>query len=302
VTESSIQKASPPAVLCALAAGAAFICVIAPSAVEHADSGFIVGTVFGLFLGFNAVPIIWSVVGPGGLLLRVSICFLVVFIFFFNFVVGFIIVEGGAGSFEDYLQLFGMLPLIFLAVQVPFAVMRMVTGWRIWSARLGRVEERHPGRQFGIAQLLLVTTFVAFALAMARWSLYDEGVLPWAAMLLQLGILLVWISLVGLPCLWTVFRVRKLSNSALINTVHAGLSTLAFIVVGQILSRGSAGPDIITFAIGLHGSIFTVLWTGLATIRWLGYSLGPRQEPTNRFDRNGVGPASDGESAQDVSM
>lgn len=301
MTESSVQKASPQAVLCALAAGAAFICVIAPAVLDGANSGFVVGAVFGLFFGFNAVPVIWSVIGPGGLLPRVSLCFLVVFIFFFNFVVGFTIVEGSVGSFEDYLPLFGMLPIIFLAVQIPFAVMRMVTGWRIWMVASGGDEERQPGRQFGIAQLLSVTTLVAFALAMARWSLHDEGVLPWAAMLLQLGILVIWISAVGIPCLWTVFRVRQLAISALITMLHAGLLTLAFVVIGLILIRGPGGADLITFAIGLHGSIFTVLWSGLAIIRWLGYSLGPRQEPSNRFNRNGVGPAPEGDCAQDVS-
>lgn len=287
MTESSVQKASPQAVLCALAAGAAFICVIAPAALEHAESGFIFGVVFGLFGGFNAVPIIWSVLGPGSLALRVSRCFLLVVGFLFNFVVGLVIAAGGPGSMLEYIVLFGVLPLMFLAAQVPFALMRMATGWRIWMARFDGDEQRPRGRQFGIAHLLLVTTFIAIALALARWSLYEvRGFIPWAAMLVELGILLLWISLVGIPCLWTVFRVSQLWISALISAVHAGLLTLAFVVVGLVLSRGSGGADIITFAIGLHGATFVVLWSGLATIRWLGYSLGPHQKRSNRFHRN----------------
>jgi len=298
VSESTVQKASPQAVLCALAAGAALVCVIAPATLESADSGFVYGIVFGTFVGFNVVPTIWSVFGPGSLPLRVSICFSVVFIFFFNFVVGIIIVESSPGSFKDYLQVFGVLPLLFLAAQTPFALMRMVTGWRFRMTPSGRDEQTHRGRQFGIAQLLLVTTFIAFALAMARWSLYEkDSVLPWAAMLVQFGILLFWIAAIGLPCVWTVFRVHHLSISASITAVHAGLLTLAFIVVGLILIRGGGAAEIIPFAIGLHGSTFAVLWSGLALIRYLGYSLGPRQNRSNRFHRNGSAPIEGGEHA-----
>jgi len=128
VTDSAGQQTSPQPVLCALAAGAAFVCVIAPSAISIAPSGFCFGAVFGVFIGFNAVPMIWAALGPGRFAARVSLCFLVVFIFFFNFVAGFILTGNGPGSFDEFFQLFGVLPLLFLAVQVPFALMRMLTG------------------------------------------------------------------------------------------------------------------------------------------------------------------------------
>lgn len=268
------QQTPPQAVLCALAAGAAFVCVIAPSAIDSGLPEFSVGGVFGVFIGFNAVPMVWSALGPGRLPVRVSLSFLVVLIFFFNFVVGFILAEGGPGSFKEFLQPFGMLPLIFLAFQMPFALMRMVTGWRIERAS-DDDEQGHQRRQFGIAQLLVVTTFIAFALAMARWSLSQElGAIPWVVILMQMGIMLIWVSAVGPLCLWSVFRVRLLSVSAVITALHAGLLTLVVIVIVQILNRGATGMDFIPFTICLHAATFAVLWSGLAIMRWLGYSLG----------------------------
>jgi len=265
--------------------------VIAPSAIVNDDSGVAPGIVFGAFVGLNVVPMIWAVLGPGRLLVRVSLAFFVVLVFFFNFVVGFVVAEGGPSSFREFLQPFGVLPLIFLAVQIPFALMRMVTGWRIARTSLDHDEQGHRGRQYGIAQLLTVTTFIAFALATARWSLSQErGGIPWVAMLTQLGIMLVWVSVVGPPCVWVVFRVRTLSVSAAITGLYAGLMIVVVIAIVQILSRGYAGAEIIPFVLCLHAATFTVLWSGLAMLRRLGYSLGPRQVRNDRFHPKGKAP------------
>lgn len=281
------QDTSPRAVFLAFFVAGAFAYVIAPSLVTP-SSDVIQGVVFGAFFAGNALPMIWAAMGPGRLLARVSLCFLIVFVFVFSLVVGFVIAEGGPSSFKEFFQPFGVLPLIFLVFQIPFALMRMVTGWRIARTSSGQDERRHQGRQFGIAQLLVVTTFIAFALAMTRWSLSEEfGVIPWISMLMQLGIMLIWVSAVGPLCVWSAFRVRLLSVSAAIAAFHAGLLTLAIVVIVQILSSGSVGSEIIPFVACLHAATFVVLWSGLAMMRCLGYSLGPRQKWNDRSHRKG---------------
>ena len=292
MTDSAGRQASPQAVLSALAAGAACVCVIAPSLLRSVPSGFTVGIVFGAFVGFNAIPVIWAALGPGRLAARVSLAFLVTLAFFLNLLIGFGIADGGPGSFKEFLQLIGVLPVIFLVVQSPFALMRMLTGWRLARGSLDFDEQGHGGRQFGIAELLTVTTFIAFALAMARWSFSRESAsLPWAAMLMQLGIMLVWVSVVGPPCVWVVFRVQTLPVSAAITALHAGLMILLVLAIVLILSGGQADADSFLFVGFLHAATFTVLWSGLATLRRLGYSLGPRQMRNDRFHPKREAPA-----------
>ena len=152
-------------------------------------------------------------------------------------------------------------------------------------------EQGYRGRQFGISQLLTVTTFIAFSLAMARWSFSQESSgLPWAAMLIQLGIILIWVSVVGPPCVWVVFRVQTLPVSAVITALHAVLMILLVLTIVLILSGGQAYPDSFLFVGFLHIATFTVLWSGLATMRRLGYSLGPRQMLNDRFHPKGEAP------------
>ena len=140
-------------------------------------------------------------------------------------------------------------------------------------------------RREGIAQLLVVTTLIAFALAAPRWALSDRhGDMPWLMLLLQLGIALLWISGVGPLCVWSVLRVRVLAISAAITAFHAVLLTAAVILIVYILSQGNPGSGFIPFTICFHAAAFAVLWSGLAIMRWLGYRLGSGQVRSDRPD------------------
>jgi len=230
--------------------------LIAPWVIEVVTPGVIGGRrepellmlFFGAFCGQVGVLGIWAVLGPGRWLVRWPISLLVMTFFWGVLLLGIAMANLHGPSIYALFAATLTLSLLFLAVQLPLWVLRLVTGWCLVVG--GGQDAASPARrrQFGVQHMLGATTVVAVAMGLAGLGLSVGGgrntsadTSSWLALLLVCLFVSVWSTFSTLPCLWAALVVRNRVAGAVAIAIYAVLMSL--LVVGLFSALGGYLPS-----------------------------------------------------------
>ena len=272
-----------------LIVGFALVDLLTPEMLKESRSPELPALLAGAIVAQPALLAIWAVMGPQRLLVRWLRSLLAAAFFWCVFLLGMTmaavtprdVVEMAKGTF--------MLPLAFLAVQLPLWVLKMVTGWRIIAGGTKDSSPPSASRQFQLQHILGATAAVAAAMGLASAGLpYFSGPNGNADPSMWLWLMLICLicgacsALSTLPCLWAAFVARNKAASTKIIAVYAlVMSVLVVAVVSAIAGSTPPGKVMAAFIL-FHGSLAFVLLGSLHIARSYGYVLlrPGRMQPT----------------------
>ena len=250
--------------------------------VVEASRGDEIGTVLaGAVAGQLGMLAIWAVLGPQRFLVRFLGSFTVTTLLWCGLLAGMVMTGRGPPSFREGAEVTLMLPMVFLAAQFPLWVLKMATGWRIVVEYTVDDPLAMQSRQFGLQEMLGVTTIVAVALGLARLGLPgldnrggNVDLSQWSALLFVCLMCSVWSAFSTLPCVWAAFVARSKAAGAVFIAVYAVLMSVLPVVVLCAIARspGFLG-EAWKYSLLLHGSLALVLLGSLHVARAFGYTL-----------------------------
>jgi len=288
-----------------LVAGFAMIDLMTPTALRGSLGGVLVGAVIlGVIAGQGGFLAFWAVLGPHRPLVRFSVALATAGALHLVLAIGMglHVVWNGTWNWgwewqmiRDFLAGLLVLPLLALAPLGPVWIRKWLMGCRMiprleMDPAAGQAaepsgDEEDPyalssARQFTLAQILAVTTFVAVALGLAgsfvqinmAHNQADEAWQIWFGLFIGFFFLVLASALVVLPCMWAALIVRSRVVSAVIFAAHTGILSLALIVTGIFLSV-PLNAEVLVALILFTGSMTCTLFISLQTIRHCGYEL-----------------------------
>ena len=236
------------------------------------------GLMWGLPFAELGLLAIWASLGPRKALVQLPATMLVLFGLYAAFLLGLLRMEGWSQPVRDMGRGVLFLPLLFLAVQSPLWVFRILGGHRI-ALRTDREQPSPIGsRQVGLRHLLAATAVVAVALSLARVGIPKptraaSGPDPAFALLAACLLCGAWSALSILPCVWAAYVAR---GRGLATVAIAAYMTGMTIVVWGILQVASSTIPPSEFAVFLfvfHGTLAAVTLGTLHLLRACGYVL-----------------------------
>jgi len=275
VSESVAEQEAVKARLFGFFMIAAAACVVGPGlAVRFGAEEFVI-FVAGAFVGLNGLPVIWAALRTERLGLRFVVTFVIVGVFLFNLLLGLTASNGWPPSVPHLWRPFFLLPLIFLITQSPLWIMRAAFGWRIIRTDVEPSEPSGRSRQFGIRELLIVTAVIALAFAMARWALTDDrtGRIEWWGFLWPLLATFFWSLLVAPPTVWFTFKTTHLLAVGVKVSLYTAFVIVLVSGIAMIAAGGRVAGELVLAIALFHIGVLLVLWSGLALLRHLGFSL-----------------------------
>lgn len=218
---------------------------------------FIVGVVLSQFglLG------IWASLGSRPWYVRQSVAIVGVFLSY-----GAIAAGGRAGAIQDFFREAPSLPLIFLCLQAPLWLLRLVRGWKIISIGSPGGNSIRDARRFSLRQMFAATTVIAIAIALARVDHKVEQGVSIMAGAVVIGLMLV------APCASSALGSRTLTAGTFWIIAYAAGGAMA---LALLLACIAGAPDrtaivsLETFSLAAVGSIHGLLAAG----RRAGYIL-----------------------------
>jgi len=218
-----------------------------------ADAEFLVGPFAGLVIGEFAVPVVWGVLGPQRLVTRLAVSLGIVAWLLGTFFLGVLTAEMPPPGPREVAVGVLMLPMLFLAAQLPVWILRAVMGCRLVVGVEGQAQAPKDARQFRVADLLLTTAVVALCLGLAQWGIRLTGIPMDAgrdAMILgtlaaRCGVIAFCSAVVLLPGIWAVLIVGNKALGALVYVGLAVAAWLVIVVIGTIVSRGYVPPEVV---------------------------------------------------------
>jgi len=273
------QRGNPGAIVL-LVGVCALVDFLTPSVFEASRSPEAPMVFTGALAGQFGLLAVWAVLGPQRLSVRWPLSLLVAVLLCCALLLGVTMIDGAGGELGETAMGMLTLPMIFLAVQVPLWILRIVTGWCIVAG--GREDCSPPSepRQFQLQHMLGATTAVAVALGLASVGLrYFENPTRRTDPSMWLGLMFaclmcgVWSAFSTLPCFWAAFVARNKMASAAMIAVYAVLMSLLVLAVMSAI-YGSAPPgEVVGGFILFHGSLAFVLLGSLHLARLCGYVL-----------------------------
>ena len=164
-----------------------------------------------------------------------------------------------------------LVPLGFLAVQLPLWIGRWLRGWRLVEASAAIAADQRESRRFSMSDLLLMPAVVAIPLALARLGAESaEGVagsLVFAACLSPIS------SFATLPCLLSAFRSRTAGSGFVAIAGYAFGLGLAFDTIAVAMAGAPADLSALLAAPLWLLSLLAAIHGSLALVRHAGYVL-----------------------------
>jgi len=236
------------------------------------------GLMWGLPFAELGLLAIWASLGPRKALIQLPTTMLLMLGLYAAFLLGLLWMDGWSQPVRDIGRAVLFLPLLFLAVQSPLWVFRILGGHRI-ALRTDR-EQPSPieSRQVGLRHLLAATALVAVALSLARTGIPKptraaNGPDPAFALLVACLLCAAWSALSVLPCVWAAYvaRGRGLATVA----IAAYMTGMSLIVWGILQVASSTGPpsEFAVFLFVFHGTLAAVTLGTLHLLRACGYVL-----------------------------
>ena len=251
-----------------------------PSVFEGNISPAVAALFAGAILGQFGLLAVWAVLGPQPLFVRWPISLLVAALLCCALLLGVTMVNGSGEGLGEAARGMLIFPLIFLAVQLPLWVLRIVTGWCLVARGTEDCSPPGESRQFRLQHMLGATTAVALALGLAsvglRYSDIPSGRTDpsvWLGLMFACLMFGVWSAFSTLPCFWAAFVARhKMAGAAMIAVYAVLMSLLVLAVMSAIVGSAPPGEFVGAFIL-FHGSLAFVLLGGLHLARLCGYVL-----------------------------
>ena len=234
----------------------------------------------GAVAGQLGVLAIWAVLGPGRWLVRWPISILVTMGFWCVLLVGIALADLHGPDIDEIFAATLMLPLVFLAVQLPLWVLRLVTGWCLVVG--GGQDAGSPARrrQFGLQHMLGATTLVAAAMGLAGLGLSvadgrntSPDTSSWLFLMLVCLFSAVWSAFSTVPCLWAAFVARNRVAGVVAIAIYAMLMSLLAVVIISTIARGHPAGEGMRLFVPFHGGLAFVLLGSLLAARGCGCVL-----------------------------
>ncbi|HUY92213.1 MAG TPA: hypothetical protein VMV10_25965 [Pirellulales bacterium] len=268
------RAANVTRLLAALAAGSLGLDYFFAGIMDADPPAFIGAILLGMMPVQFGLLAIWAVVGPGRWLLRQLATTALAALAWLAIAVGVGVHPHAPPDFTEVSFRFtALVPLVFLAVQLPLWIARWLRGWRLVEASAAAATDQREARRFSLGDLLMMPAVVAVPLALSRWC--DEFAGGVAANLMVAACLSLASGFATLPCLLSAFRSRTAGGGLLRIAGYAIGLGLAFdaaaVTMFGALPDTSAGWFVPLFILSMlmatHGS--------LALVRNAGYVLLP---------------------------
>jgi len=268
--------------------GAAIVNLTGPSLSWALLSPFFVSLVTGAVAAELGLLAIWTALGAGRWTLRIPLTYFLAVLCFMLLVMGFNMGRMGPLQSGEVLDGLALLPLVFLAAQLPLWIVRLIFGWRIV---FGDVEEEPDAEvgQFGIGHLLGATALVAVSLGLAQLGSIEAGPLrssdaAWLDMLVACGIVALVSALSTIPCVWAVLISRRPLPAVWVIAAYtlAAAVVLAFVQTA-LTGVGDIWAEILVLHLFALGALMATMLIGLGVVHFFGYEMLRR----GRKPRNG---------------
>lgn len=254
--------------------------LVTPAVIEGSRSSVLAALLVGAIIGQFGLLAVWGVLGPQPLFVRWPLSLLVAVLLCCALLLGMAMLDAPRGGLAEMAMGMLMLPMIFLAVQLPLWVLRIVTGWCIVAGGTEDCSPPSESRQFQLQHMLGATTAVAVALGLASVYLRYLGnpvgrvdLSMWLGLMLTCLMCGVLSAFSTLPCFWAAFVARnKMSGAAMIAVYAVLMSLLVLAVISAIGGSAPPGEAVLCFVL-FHGSLAFVLLGGLHVVRLCGYVL-----------------------------
>lgn len=229
---------------------------------------------FGMLPAQFGVLAVWAVVGPGRWLARQAATTALAALGWLAFGAGAAVSTHAPSDMSEVLFRFtALVPLVFLAVQLPLWIGRWLRGWRLVEAFAAAAADRRESRRFSMSDLLLMPALVGVPLALARFCAETAeemaGSLIFAACLAPVS------GFATLPCLLSAFRSRTAGGGFVAIAGYAFGLGLAFDAIGLAMAGAPAGFAALWAAPLWLLSLLASIHGSLALVRNAGYVLLP---------------------------
>ncbi len=233
----------------------------------------------GLMVGQFALLSIWAVLGAEPVLVRWPLMLLTVMGLLLILFLGMFAAFGALLRAADVIQLFCWLPLVFLAVQSPLWILKLLTGCRIVEVTAEDKLPSEESRQFDLRQMFVATALIAVLLTVARLGFYldprpHEGAETqmWLPLLTACLICAAWSAFATIPCLGAVFVARNPTAGLIGVIVYAGMMT--WLVATGLSFISVPGPGkVFELRLAQTAGLAVVLLCSLHLLRFAGYRL-----------------------------
>ncbi len=232
-----------------------------------------IGLVFGTFFGYSLLAGAWVALGPLPLVWRLPLSLV-----WLALSIGALAINAssfGPGDWEVIVYFacasFGM----WLLAQFPLWALAVGYGLRVRNLRAGGLAHHRQEQQFGIRQLLIVTTIVAVVLGIGRYIVsgvtsqinLDAGPLVIISFLAIAGLIMT------LPLLLAALLPRYALPATAVVLVLIALGTATELPLLTTLNPAAGGGPHVWHFYGIHS--FQCFWvlTVTGVLRWAGYRL-----------------------------
>ena len=231
---------------------------------------------------------IWAVFGPLRLLSRLPVTLFLTELSAAFLTLGYLVVAPLSETFADIASTFLLLPLAFLATQLPLWGLKLVTGGRIVHVAADPRPSTTPRRQFGLRDVMGGTVVMAVALSLASSGmkisedLAAEGWIPILAACLACTVVS---TLATLPCLWAGMIAKNKGAATGIVAIYTMLiSVLCVVGIGLLLLRGTMPWEVLVMLFAYSGTLMAVILGTLRIARLCGYVYisGGRPQPDHQ--------------------
>ncbi len=250
-----------------------------PAMLDGTESEVIETFLLGLMAGQFVMLSIWAVLGPQPVLVRWLLMLLTGMGLLLIFSLGAFVIDSLSTEAAIIIEPFCWLPLVFLAIQSPLWISKLLTGCRIVDVLAEDALQSEGSRQFDLRQMFVVTAAIAVILTVARLSFYVDPSLyqgaetqMWLPLLTDCLVCAVWSAFVAIPCLGAVFVARNPMVGLIGVIVYAGMLT-CLVAFGITLISGSGDDEPFVIMIGLNAGSTIVLLCSLHLLRAAGYRL-----------------------------
>jgi hypothetical protein len=232
--------------------------------------GLILGTVFQQAILAAA----WAAIGPGKLLFRLPVSFV------WACAMGAALALPIAAREHDPSVIVLVLTTagFWFFGQIPVWLLVALFGVRL-HYQAAAVADDAKQRQFGIAQLMIFTTFVAALLGLGRW-LIAVGWLPkfQSEVVLLLSLMLCAQVLIGLPLLFGALLKRRVLAGCVLGAFFGAVVTAIEMPLAYKIVQGPAPDGSILIWLNIVSGIWVLLFA--AVVRGSGYQFGPPEVET----------------------
>lgn len=250
-------------------------CLTLTASMDGPETQFVLGLILGTTFQQAILAAAWAAIGPGKLLFRLPVSFA------WACAMGAALALPIAAREHDPAVIVLVLTTagFWFFGQIPVWLLVALFGVRLHYKAAPVTADDAKQRQFGIAQLMIFTTFVAALLGLGRW-LIAVGWLPkfQSEVVLLLSLMLCAQILIGLPLLFGALLKRRVLAGCVFGALFGAVVTAFELPLAYKIVQGAPGDGSVLIWLNIVSGIWVLLFG--AVVRGSGYQFGPPEVET----------------------